>query len=437
MIFDPSKIYEKNPDDIKDREGFPRVRIEMGEVQELANSIRDKGQIHPILITDKDELISGGRRRAACKLLGINVKCIYKAQISNIELRELELEENLMRKDLEWPEKIALIKEITELKQGIHGKGGAGKDYGWSNQSTADLMGIDRGSVSKAIALADAVEKFPQIKEAKTESDARKMLDKIEEAAILAVLSQRKEEFAPFASSIADSSFIIGDAFAGIQAQPDSTFDFADVDTPYGIDLDSNKKTAQTEESLKTMARYTEWSKEKYPSNIRLIAKEVYRTLKPNGWMLFWFGIEWYETVLTACREAGFAVDIIPNIWYGGEGQAQTMMPQVNLGRAYDTFISCRKGQPALVKAGRANVFHFNKVPSGQKIHPTEKPLPLMKELVETFINPGSKAIIPFHGSGNTLRALLQHGCTGIGWELDEQLKLKCMLRIEADSKQN
>jgi ParB/RepB/Spo0J family partition protein len=434
-MIDEDKIHLLNPDDVIDRPGFPRQREDVTKIEELAKSIKENGQIQPILITDKNELIVGGRRRAACKKLGIQVTCVYKSQVSDLELRSMELEENVQREDLTWHEKAKAVKELTELKQSIYGRGGSGKSSGWSNQSTADLIGVSRGEVSQTITLAKAIEQFPILKEAKNEADAKKMLDKMHEAAILTVLIKRKEEELNNGGvpSLFESSFLIGDAIEGLKIHTPEQFDFADVDTPYGIGLHEQKKSSQSNLELKTMSRYTEWDDKIYMENIPIIMKEVYRVLKPNGWALFWFGIEWYQFIVNTLTEVGFAYDKIPNIWYGGDGSAQTMHPEVNLGRSYDTFIPARKGQPALAKMGRSNVFSFNKTAAQNKIHPTEKPIELMEEIVKTYIQPGSAGVVPFLGSGNTLRALFKYGCTCKGWELDDQLKFKCRIRVEAD----
>jgi DNA modification methylase len=49
--------------------------------------------------------------------------------------------------------------------------------------------------------------------------------------------------------------------------------------------------------------------------------------------------------------------------------------------------------------------------------HPTEKPLPLMKELVRLFTNPGDVIFDPFMGSGSTGVAALELGRKFIGVE--------------------
>jgi len=52
--------------------------------------------------------------------------------------------------------------------------------------------------------------------------------------------------------------------------------------------------------------------------------------------------------------------------------------------------------------------------------HPTEKPIGLIRNLVQQFSNPGDLILDPFAGSGTTLRAAKDCGRRAIGIELDE-----------------
>jgi ParB family chromosome partitioning protein len=45
-------------------------RHDLGDIQELAESIREFGLLRPILITPDNRLIAGRRRLEACKVLG-------------------------------------------------------------------------------------------------------------------------------------------------------------------------------------------------------------------------------------------------------------------------------------------------------------------------------------------------------------------------------
>lgn len=55
------------------------------------------------------------------------------------------------------------------------------------------------------------------------------------------------------------------------------------------------------------------------------------------------------------------------------------------------------------------------------RLHPTEKPLPLMLALVRDFSRPGDVVLDPFMGSGSTLRAAKDAGLRAIGIEIEER----------------
>jgi site-specific DNA-methyltransferase (adenine-specific) len=66
---------------------------------------------------------------------------------------------------------------------------------------------------------------------------------------------------------------------------------------------------------------------------------------------------------------------------------------------------------------GKTGVFIHNR--PAKPVHPTEKPVALMKELVRLFTNPGDVIFDPFMGSGSTGVAALELGRRFIGVEKD------------------
>ena len=78
-----------------------RVRGELREIPALMESMRNYGQLTPLIINRKNELIAGNRRLEAAKRLGWNsIDAIVIDKDDDIEMLELELEENIQRNDL-------------------------------------------------------------------------------------------------------------------------------------------------------------------------------------------------------------------------------------------------------------------------------------------------------------------------------------------------
>lgn len=82
-----------------------------------------------------------------------------------------------------------------------------------------------------------------------------------------------------------------------------------------------------------------------------------------------------------------------------------------------------RNGKTETTK-GRMIFDHFDWIRDNPKIypkiHPTQKPVGLLKELIQIFTDPGDVVIDPVAGSGSTLRACMETGRTGYGFEVDK-----------------
>ena len=162
-----------------------RFREEYGDIDTLVLSIKKEGLIQPLAVMDNGDetylLLAGGRRyRAAgiAELPEIPVR-IYDNTLDPLQIRSIELMENIIRKDLTWWETAKLKKEIHDLQIQIHGEkiSTAPDAPGWSKAMTAQLIGGAESLVRDDIKLAVAIEVLPQLKEAKNRSEAQKMLE--------------------------------------------------------------------------------------------------------------------------------------------------------------------------------------------------------------------------------------------------------------------
>lgn len=68
--------------------------------------------------------------------------------------------------------------------------------------------------------------------------------------------------------------------------------------------------------------------------------------------------------------------------------------------------------------------------------HPTEKPLPLMMEILKDFTNHGQSVLDPFMGSGTTIVACERMGRRGIGIEMNEEYFDLACKRVEEATRQ-
>jgi len=68
-----------------------------------------------------------------------------------------------------------------------------------------------------------------------------------------------------------------------------------------------------------------------------------------------------------------------------------------------------------------------------EKIHPTQKPVELLKTLIEIFTDPGDVVIDPCCGSGSTLVAALRSGRQGFGFEIKKEFWTKANLWLSEE----
>ena len=61
------------------------------------------------------------------------------------------------------------------------------------------------------------------------------------------------------------------------------------------------------------------------------------------------------------------------------------------------------------------------------KIHPTQKPIGVLKRLIEIFTDPGDVVIDPCAGSGSTLQAAFELGRDSYGFEVNREFYEKAL----------
>lgn len=97
----------------------------------------------------------------------------------------------------------------------------------------------------------------------------------------------------------------------------------------------------------------------------------------------------------------------------------------------------CGNGVSKWNSGGKRGVYtHNTNRPERTGLHPTEKPIPLMAEILKDFTNQGETILDPFMGSGTTGVACVKLGRKFMGIELDEKyFDISCK-RIEEAYKQ-
>ena len=102
---------------IRPNKGQPRKNFSPEKLQELADSIREKGIIQPLVVTKKEncyEIIAGERRWRAAQKAGLREVPVVIREASNEAALELALIENIQRQDLNAIEEAQAYRSLVE-----------------------------------------------------------------------------------------------------------------------------------------------------------------------------------------------------------------------------------------------------------------------------------------------------------------------------------
>ncbi len=123
----------------------PRREFEREALEELIDSIRQRGIIQPLIVRpvhDTFELIAGERRWRASKEVGLTEAPVIVRQASDLEVLELSLIENLQRADLNPIEEAEAYARLAG-------------EFGMRQDDIAQKVGRSRASVANAMRLLD------------------------------------------------------------------------------------------------------------------------------------------------------------------------------------------------------------------------------------------------------------------------------------------
>lgn len=140
---------------------------------------------------------------------------------------------------------------------------------------------------------------------------------------------------------------------------------------------------------------------------------ELHRVLKDGSFCLSFYGWNEADRFIGAWRNAGFRLvgHAVFRKRYGSSAR----------------FLEHRHEQAYLLAKGdvRAPATPFPDVLdwsyTGNRLHPTQKPLEVLRPFIQAFSKPGDLVLDPFCGSGSTLVAARELGRGYLGIELDYQ----------------
>ena len=151
---------------------------------------------------------------------------------------------------------------------------------------------------------------------------------------------------------------------------------------------------------------------------------EAFRVLKPGGFCVSFYGWNKVDLFFAAWKAAGFspAGHLVWVKSYSSSGGLLAYQHE----QAY-----------LLAKGGRVGPCPRYQLPdvldwqyTGNRLHPTQKPVRSLKPVIEAFTMPGDIVLDPFCGSGSTLLAAKILGRRYIGIEIDAQHAKSAQARL-------
>lgn len=201
----------------------------------------------------------------------------------------------------------------------------------------------------------------------------------------------------PPGSPAAFANVIHGDCIKVMRELPAGGADFALTDPPYiaryknrsGVTIRNDDNAA--------------WLKPAFAG--------IYRQLKHDAFCISFYGWKKIDLFMAAWKAAGFrpvAHFTFPKRYASARGFVQYR---------HECAYLLAKGRPNFPDRPPPDVIHWQY--TGNRYHPTQKPLSVLKPLIAAFSKPGQTVFDPFAGSGSTLVAANHLNRHALGIELD------------------
>jgi len=417
-------------------ENRQRRSFDESSLKDLSLSIRSKGLLHPIVLReDGHTLVAGERRIRAIALLveqEVSIQCggvqipighvpfVPIGDLSEEQIVEAELEENVLREDLSVQERAAAVQSLHNLRIAQHGEYNPGRKEGWSAKDTAsEIFGRPvagaqvQTEVKENLLIAQNLDD-PEVAKAKTKKEALKIIARKAEAALRERLAEQ------FLVSSVEHEFFLGEFQNNLP--PRNSIDIICTDPLYGIGADTFGDQAGAEHEYSDSYEHWQQTISDFATEARYVTKQlahVYAFCDPRRFTEFKEFMEAH----------GFDVWPTPLIW---DKVNQGMLPRPDHGprRCYETILYAIKGNKRTIAVHRdvINIPGLQAPKFG-----AEKPVALYENLLRRSASPGDRVWDPFIGAGPIFAAANRTNCTVFGTELIKEKFDYAKLRMEEE----
>ena len=211
------------------------------------------------------------------------------------------------------------------------------------------------------------------------------------------------------------NKIINGDSIESMKLLPSKIFDLVVTDPPYKTITggDSNGKNSERPKGMLSGNR-----KLFKHQNIKISdwMSELYRVLKENTHCYIFTNSLNLTEMLNESQKVGFKLHNLL-VW-----EKNNCTPSQYYMKNCEYVLFLRKGKAKWINdiGGSKTVHQFNNI-IGNKTHPCEKPIDLLKFYIANSSNKNDVVFDPFVGTGSTLVAAKELGRMYFGYELEEQ----------------
>ncbi|WP_158751760.1 DNA methyltransferase [Acidobacterium sp. S8] len=199
-----------------------------------------------------------------------------------------------------------------------------------------------------------------------------------------------------------------GDCIEIMRQMPANSVDFILTDPPYLVNYrDRDGRTIQNDANA-------DW--------LKPAMKEAYRVLKQDRVAVIFYGWSKVDAFFAAWKDAGFQP--VGHIVFRKSYSSKSRFLRYQHEQAF----LLAKGRPPLPKQPLMDVIEMPY--SGNKLHPTQKPVAVLAQLIRSFTLPGELVLDSFAGSGSTCAAALLINRKYLGIELDAEYHLAASQRL-------
>lgn len=416
-------------------ENRQRKEFPAAEMDELSQSILMRGLLHPPVVrNDGITLVAGERRTRSIKALqeiGLSFYCngqrippgfipVTKlADLSELEVREAELEENLIRLDLTWQDRAQAIADLHKLRTEQAALAGTTHTVSATAQEVhgPNALGAQIQSTTEAILLQEHLDN-PLVATAKSQKEAVKIIRKLKEA------EHRERLAAEFDLSTTRHTVLQGDMRTLAPTIASESIDCILTDPPYGVGADTFGDMSDCGHNYRD-----DWP---YALEIyETVATEGFRIAKAEAHLYTFCDITHFQKLVTVFANAGWKVWPKPLIWSKGNG----MLPRPEHGPrySYETILFASKGDRKTLKVANDVI---TLPPDTGLLHGAQKPVDLYVELLSRSVLPGSTVLDFCGGSGTILPAADVMSCVATMMEAVPENYATAVSRLNKQSDQ-